>query len=206
MPAPKTVTPERVFEAADRLMDKGVPFVEITNSRVRSELGKGSFEDINPLLREWKTNRTNASIIGIEVPEQFRTELNEFGSRIWRMVASEAMEKAASKLANYQRIERERDDLYAEVDAVNAKLGSLTDNVNALNGALAKLNMEVAVHHGKLSVYCDKADAEGYMQSAELLLADIEQRLSDITGLHPSTEANKKTPKTAAKTSKKQPA
>lgn len=203
MPAPKTVTPERVFEAADRLLDKGVPLVEITNSRVRTELGKGSFEDINPLLREWKLNKTNASIISIEVPEQFRTELNEFGSRIWRMAASEAMEKAASKLANYQRIERERDDLYAEVDAINAKLTDVTDNFNGLLGVLAKLQMEVAVHHGKLSVYRDKADAEGYMQAAELLLAGMGQQLSEMTGQQPPMNVAKKK---TAKTSKKQPA
>jgi len=184
MPLPKYVTPELVSTTADRLLSQGVPLLEITNGRIRGELGRGSMETIQPLLRDWKKRQTDSRSLDIEIPDEFRSELQELGSKLWSTAAKTAMDKASSKFADYHAIKREMGDVYRQIDDADTQLEALKANVYSLYGELTKLKEDIVRHQGELSVYRDNNDGEGCLKKTNEWLEMIEQRVSDIIEQH----------------------
>jgi hypothetical protein len=172
------VTPERVFDAANRLKDQGVPTIEITNTRIRRELGGGSMEDIQPLLREWKLLKQNTH--EIEAPEELKQEINKFGQSIWKIASSMAMEQATKKFEDYHVLHRERDELYREVSAQEQEIGQLNNTLTQLYKELMMLKENVVGYSKELGVYKAKQDFNGHVQVTEEKLFSLNQNISEV--------------------------
>lgn len=180
MPSQKSITPEVVFEVAENLYKEGVSIAEITNRRVRQKIGLGSFGDIAPLLREWVKHKTEAKSLEIEMPEDFRVELRDFGSKLWHMAALKAVEKESIKLQDFYILKRENEGFQQDMDELNGQMGVYKDTLNGLFSELTRLKEEVVAHNRELSVYRAQKDLDGYVQATEKWMVDIEQRVAGI--------------------------
>lgn len=97
MSKPVHITEKLIFGAADRLLNNGVPIVEITNNMIRKEIGgTGSFANIQPLLREWKQKQVASRGESIEMPDSFKETVSNFSAQLWKLAAIATEEKYIS--------------------------------------------------------------------------------------------------------------
>lgn len=176
------VTPERVFAAANRLKDLGVPLIEITNTRIRQELGGGSMETIQPLLKEWKRRTDNP--VDLEMPGEMNEELKSFGRSLWQTAARAAQTKAAQQFENYYAVVRERDQLYHEIDKSAAQINTLNDAMTNLYGDLMKLRDKLTGQCSELGVYRANQDTEDFMNLAEEQVKSVIDTVSALVDRH----------------------
>lgn len=176
------VTPERVFAAANRLKNQGVPLIEITNARIRRELGGGSMEDIQPLLKEWKMR--TLSPVELDIPDEIKQEIQLIGQSVWQTAARLAQEKAARQYADYHVTVRERDELYKEVDSMDVEVDRLKDAMLHIYGELMKLKDDVIRKGTELGVYRARQDTEGFMNVAEAHVLALSATITELLERH----------------------
>ena len=180
MPPPRFVTRDIVFSAADRLLKQGMPFLEITNIAIRAELGKGSMEHIQPLLRDWKTDKAAQKGLEIDIPDLFKTELIEFGAKLWGSAAREAEKKVEGRYEDYKRVKKELSMTNEVIDSLDGELEDNKASVSALNEELKAFKEAIKTHRRELSVCLDYDNKEKHLKELEDRMEAIELSIEGI--------------------------
>lgn len=72
---------KRIFDICNQFAEQGI---KPTLTRVRNELGGGSFSTINPLLRQWKEDRINGTYAIIDLRNQIAAINQKANILIWK--------------------------------------------------------------------------------------------------------------------------
>jgi len=196
MPPPKFVTKEKVYVIADRLLSQGVSMLDITNARIRTELGnKGSMEDIAPLVRSWKVSIGESKIYDVEITNEFKAELMEFGSNIWRSATKICIENESKryneKYADYDSMKNEIDQLYSQIDKEDnekEEYKSIIEEYKVNTGTLYKELMKVRdnlLQHGAIvNDYCDVNTTDAQAKKNVKWIRETEQHINQIIKDH----------------------
>jgi hypothetical protein len=153
------LTRDQIFAVAERLDATGV---NPTLSKMRKELGSGSFTTLSEAMAEWRARKeVKAAPVVEPIPEPVVTRLSELGTAIWA-AASElaekrlAAEREALKTARSD-IEREKQDALELADQVTAELDKLQRHVASLESSAAKKQQDLADLRDQLSLAKERA-------------------------------------------------
>lgn len=140
-----TITLEAVTQAAEALISKGE---KPTLSKIRDELGGGSFSTISPFFQTWSRNRRVVELFDFNGPNPLEGIFLRFASEVWATAQKAAKEQTALNLESlnkkYQELtktchelEQDRDEAIRFADQVAAENDALKEAL-AIEQALVK--------------------------------------------------------------------
>ena len=191
MAKPVYITQKLVFDAATRLLENGTPFVEISTTKLRKELGRGSPNDILPFLQEWKQKQVEDNGLNVDIPDEFKDELYEFGSKLWKMAARITAQKNSQQYEDYHLVKNELAESHDEMGRIDDELSTYKENLSKLSDELLLLKEDIAVIHGKLQMLSEPS--EQYKKMAENEMFEIKNKIQTIIETHLSRKVTLKT-------------
>lgn len=193
------VTREKVFAAADQLVDSGS---KPTLVNIKDILGGGSFTTISPLVAEWKESKRQAvAVVKAPLPDSVSRALSQVADQVWSAAQEEAERNVASEreslhTASAELAEREADLLDA-IKSNEAEIRSLTEKLESAiqsaadfadNSAQERAALTAGIENLKL----DKARLEEQGRSLETMADERKQQLAaadkEITDLQAKIE------------------
>jgi len=202
-------TRANIIEAIEIMVSEGVELKSITNKSVQANLSSGgSYADISPVLRSWKTESEKRSSVAVEMPENAQKIFNDMNSDIWSLVTDIASEKLI-KIQKESDEEvsaatSERDDNLTEIDRLEneivlgeSELDQVIDSKNKieidLGAALAHVN-DLSMNLAKKQEIERERDGllteKGGLQSSNSLLTAENIKLKIIKGKFEISSSN----------------
>ena len=128
------MTKKNEIEAAIRELE--AEGEKITIDAVRKKAGGGSYSTINPILREWRENKSGHLV----APPEIQRLLSEIGDQIW----TEAEKVAGRKFAGHKvELEKKIEDLRSEAEEKDAEIVRLEEESAKLIDKIADLETEL---------------------------------------------------------------
>jgi septation ring formation regulator EzrA len=189
MARPVYITQKLVFDAAERLLNNGIPFIEINNPKIRKELGKGSPNDIQPLLQEWRKQHVIAKGENVDIPDQFKEELAQFGSSLWKLASQITAEKYSHQYEDYHSIQTELAETNLLFENVENELETFRNSLNGICDELSNLKESVATSKGKLL----HSNSDDYAKKAEDEMNVIRNKIEEIINTYADRRITPKT-------------
>lgn len=104
-----------------------------TNQQVLDVIGKGSFSEIAPVMREWRAERQALEAAAKEMPAALKKSINTALAEIWRqaqkaasITIENALEDSKSKI---EEMANERDEALAEVRRLEDRLKQANETI-----------------------------------------------------------------------------
>ena len=144
------VTRKSIIETIEAMVSEGVELKSITNRSVKENLSDGgSFADISPVLRTWKTESEKRSTVAVEMPENAQKIFNDMNSDIWSLVTDIASEKLI-KIQKESDEEvaaatSERDDNLNEIDRLENEIVLGKSELDQVNDSKNKIKTDLGV-------------------------------------------------------------
>jgi len=133
----KKVTKDAVYQACESCLQEGIDLTRITNAMVYKKVGSiGSYSTIGPYLKEWKDEKLSHHLSTFQVPREVELTGDDFIRKIWQIALDHAYKNVEGKLASY-------DNLVAELDDLEKTITDKEDESDVLNGEIDELNLNM---------------------------------------------------------------
>ena len=181
-----TITKERIFAAADQLLEEGK---NPTLANVRSVLGGGSFTTISEAMQEWKSDRLAPTAPIREVaPQPVFDRVQALANDIW----SAALEIANSRLksdrealeAAREEMEQEKaeaaeigDQMSAEIERLKNQLEVATTNLNEIKefaNEVQQVNQDLKVERSADKASLDQLEKTVVSMQEQITLLQVQ--------------------------------
>ncbi|MCP4286664.1 MAG: hypothetical protein GY792_19830, partial [Gammaproteobacteria bacterium] len=182
---------EIIIAAAEALYAESgkIPTVQaVRDKMISDDMGRGSFSDISPVLKEWRAERQAAKVAQGDIPGQVRDALERAAGVLWGSFQAEMDERmnAVRQQADAQTQDAgdERDQAIAEVNRLEQDLKteqrSSAQMQTELQTAQARL-ADTRQDNARLSERTDQQQARMKQQSVELecVRADLQTAWAD---------------------------
>ena len=166
MPRAPTITAEEVSAICEKLFREGT---DVSYTRVRAELGKGTYQVIRRYIEAWQTNRS--SFAG-----NMPAEINEIITSLYAKLLAQARIEVNLKLeADYQSLRNER----AAIEHLQVEIQQRADMADK------KL---LEVNHKESMFLILDAQKQQRIEELQQLLKDAQQELKTLNKLYSSTQ------------------
>lgn len=160
MPTGENVTPQQIWDAADKLKADGVPVSKISNRKI-IEITGGKNATVTDVLAEWKAEQEhNQSLKSVDLPLKLTEKLNLFGAEVWRDAMNDAGLENVALREQVVRLKDEMKDLAEEfrkdvafIEEKNA------ESIAALEAENADIKAKAAEARDLLTVQRDAEEA-----------------------------------------------
>ena len=153
------LTKEEIWQACEVLYNRYDDLRDLTNKSVRAELGRGSFEHIAPVLREFKKyikeEVKEEQIEDVRIPEDVKDVFTKAISQIW-MIAKNHYEKELEVVrVSFEdekvEIEKDRDESISLADELQAKVEETEKRTTELSEKLKEQYTKAGEQDNKIS-------------------------------------------------------
>jgi len=158
------ISQQDVWTAADALDQRGI---NPTLSKVREELGRGSFSTISAYMQEWKQKRSEKTAPAVEPPpEDLNTHMLDMGHKVWHIALTHAQQRHEGEAQQLRQQITERDQAVVEAneagDTALAQLEQKTREAEQLGERLSVMEAQAAHEQQR----ADKAEQQRDAQAA----------------------------------------
>ena len=128
-------TKDAVYQACESYLQEGIDLIRITNVMVYEKVGRiGSYSTIGPYLNEWKDEKLSNLLSTFQVPPEVELTGDDCTRKIWKIALDHAYKNVEGKLASY-------DNLVVECDDLEKAITFKENESDALNGEIEQLNL-----------------------------------------------------------------
>ena len=150
-----------IFEACERIAEGGG---KLTVRSLRDELGRGSFSELGPALREWKRERARQPPAGAPVPDDVAERGRGLALQLWKLALAQSEERLAAERGALQEareeLEAERSEAERFADEMEAQMREHAARAEAAGRKAAETAKDAAAREAWLKERLDKAQAE----------------------------------------------
>lgn len=206
-----TITEQQIHQIADALDQQGI---KPTLAAVRSKLGGGSYTTISEAMKSWRSHQLKKELSAMQViPDQVKEIMDQANQTIWQMAISIAEERLQSQRQSFidekamleetrnealemaDRLSHDIDDLKQAYQKISALNDRLEKDKHALDNKLAAITKMHELQASQLK----KLEADLHKAHDKMIEA-----IEHAAVLKGELSALKKSPKTAAKSTKSQ--
>ena len=141
MPTGENVTPQQIWDAADKLKADGVPVSKISNRKI-IEITGGKNATVTDVLAEWKAEQEhNQSLKSVDLPLKLTEKLNLFGAEVWRDAMNDA---GLENVALREQVVRLKDEMKDAAEEFRKDVAFIEEKNAESIAALEAENAELA--------------------------------------------------------------
>ncbi|MDE0131238.1 MAG: DNA-binding protein [bacterium] len=150
-----------IFEACERIAEEGG---KLTVRSLRDELGRGSFSELGPALREWKRSRAEQPPGGTPTPDAVSERGRELALQLWTLALGQSEERLEAERRALQEarseLEAERAEAERFADEMEAQMRQHEAKAATVERKAAETAQEAAKREGWLKERLDRAQEE----------------------------------------------
>ncbi len=177
-------THPRIFAIADRIADRGD---HPTLAALRAELGGGSYRDLGPALRAWKTTRAQREQQAVAPPSDVAERGQVLLAELWGLARRKADEQFAGERSAHQQaqteLEAERDEAAGIADRLSADLETTRQQLTDATTALASAEQEHAATRARAAAVGEQlTETRSLLEEARGAVAEARGAAARLNG------------------------
>ena len=181
MPTGENVTPQQIWDAADKLKADGVPVSKISNRKI-IEITGGKNATVTDVLAEWKAEQEhNQSLKSVDLPLKLTEKLNLFGAEVWRDAMNDA---GLENVALREQVVRLKEEMKEAAEEFRKDVAFIEEkNAKALAEMEHAHNAEIEKHQSRWNELSEKYEISvSNNNQATIDLQNAEKEISKLQG------------------------